>query len=172
MKRTFIALLFLAMLVGFCSAGFAQANKEGKVAVLFTLNGLSELGTTPYNGGVGLKYYLTNGLAVRGSLGGSYTTGSDIETSTDAIASAGITSDILGTENTVAYVGGEVQYVHSNPSYNAYGFAGIIGGEFFPWNNVSLSTEYKILVSRPGDGVTTVSLGKNLANFTLAIYFK
>ena len=172
-KFIFSAFLILVMLFSFCAVGQAQPTKEGKAAILFTFEGLSNLGTTPYNGGIGLKYYITNRIALRGSLGGSFIT-AKANSTTNTIASAGITTDVFGTENTNAYIGGEVLFNHSEPVViNTYGVAGIIGGEFFPWKNVSLGAEYKIVVRRDTQADDTmISLGNNFANFTLAIYFK
>ena len=172
-KFIFSAFLILVMLFSLCAVGQAQPTKEGKAAILFTFEGLSNLGTTPYNGGIGLKYYITNRIALRGSLGGSFIT-AKANSTTNTIASAGITTDVFGTENTNAYIGGEVLFNHSEPVViNTYGVAGIIGGEFFPWKNVSLGAEYKIVVRRDTQADDTmISLGNNFANFTLAIYFK
>jgi len=181
-KFTFSAFLILVMLLSLCAVGQAQPTKEGKAAILFTFEGLSNLGTTPYNGGIGLKYYITNRIALRGSLGGSFVK-ADAKSrfATNTIASAGITTDVFGTENTNAYIGGEILFNHFDPIYepvyepviNTYGIGCVFGGEFFPWKNVSLGTEYKIVLDQDSQADhTMISLGKNFANFTLAIYFK
>lgn len=173
MKYTFTAILALVMLLSFCSIGQAQEapSKAGKVAVLFTLEGLSNIGTTPYNGGIGGKFYLTNKMALRGSFGGTYTSAPG-ESWPVTTVTAALLNDVMGTENTNAYLGVEGHFNHFQPETNTYGLAGVVGGEFFPWKNVSLSSEYKVVFDHnTQDNITTVSLGKNLANFTLAIYF-
>lgn len=40
----------------------------GSKAVLFTFNGLSNLGAGAYNGGIGAKYFLSNPMAIRAAL--------------------------------------------------------------------------------------------------------
>src|SRR5258708_28775275 len=66
----------LLMLAPFVLASCAMAGDEatpkvskGDKAWLFTLNGLSNLGAGNYNGGVGAKYYISDGTALRLSLG-------------------------------------------------------------------------------------------------------
>jgi hypothetical protein len=44
----------------------------GSKAMLFTFSGLSFLGAGAYNGGVGVKYFLTSNIGLRGSLIGGY----------------------------------------------------------------------------------------------------
>lgn len=175
MKRLFLFIISIFLVVSLLIPNTSiSQTKQGKIAVLFTFNGLSYIGTTPFNGGVGLKYYLLDDIALRGSLGGSYISNENENTKyTNLNLSAAVLLDILGTENTNAYLGGEILYDHQEPIVNnIYSIAGIVGGEFFPWKNVSLSTEYKILINRDNlNKLTNVTLGKNIANFTLAIYF-
>lgn len=59
-------------LILFSTISFAQQNqgyfKAGSKALLFEFSGLADLGAGSYNGGLGGKYFLTNKMAVRGSL--------------------------------------------------------------------------------------------------------
>jgi len=68
--RRFLLSLFLLMFIS--SLSFAQQNqgyfKAGSKALLFEFSGLADLGAGSYNGGLGGKYFLTNKMAIRGSL--------------------------------------------------------------------------------------------------------
>ena len=61
--------IILALLV---SISFAQDNHtfigSGSKAVLFSFSGLSNLGANNFEGGAGMKYFLTSPMALRGAL--------------------------------------------------------------------------------------------------------
>jgi opacity protein-like surface antigen len=183
MKRLLLALFVLTIFVNLAFAGddSVPKSKSGDKAFLFTLSGLSNLGATSYMGGLGGKYYISDGNAIRASLGYATST-----TTTKTTAGAG-TSDEKQTGTTfiiapafihninangpvLAYVGGEFIYLSSSSttespapafapnvknhvSTTGFGIAGIAGVEWFAWNNISLSAEY-ILAYTSTSGTT------------------
>jgi opacity protein-like surface antigen len=67
--RLMAGVLTVVMAVSFASAqDFTTSAAQGKWAGLFTFNGLSNLGAGDYNGGLGVKYYLANNMAIRGGI--------------------------------------------------------------------------------------------------------
>ncbi|MBN2188445.1 MAG: outer membrane beta-barrel protein [Chitinispirillaceae bacterium] len=67
--RLMAGVVTVAMAVSFASAQeFTTAAAQGSWAGLFTFNGLAYLGAGDYNGGLGVKYYLANNMAIRGGL--------------------------------------------------------------------------------------------------------
>jgi hypothetical protein len=87
----------------------------GTKALLFTFDGLSNLGAGAYNGGIGGKYYLMSPLALRASLAfgaSSQDNGEDVYGSSSAM-SFGISAGAeyhLGFARVSPYVGGEIGF--------------------------------------------------------------
>ncbi len=69
MKTRLMAnVLVIAMAVSFASAQEVTSIGRQSKALLFTFNGLNNLGAGSYAGGVGAKYFLTDVTALRGGL--------------------------------------------------------------------------------------------------------
>jgi hypothetical protein len=57
--------LLVAGVPGDCSAGAEVATARGSKAIVFSLNGLSDLSLSRYAGGIGMRFYLRDRLALR-----------------------------------------------------------------------------------------------------------
>ena len=70
MKARMMAVVVgILMAVSFAFAQEAASSvAPGKWAGLFTFSGLSNLGASSYNGGIGAKFFLSNNMAVRGGV--------------------------------------------------------------------------------------------------------
>ncbi len=179
MKKLITIALVLLLVPFLLQAQDASSKRSaGDKALLFSLNGLGNLGAGNYMGGVGFKYYFSNTMALRASLGfGSSSetkkapssSQADEKTTDMAFSIApGIVVDLVHNSAVVGYVGGQIMYTMSsntveNPNYvkdtktevtgNTFGAGVFLGAEWYPWNNVSLSAEYLL-------GFSTTS-GKN-----------
>jgi opacity protein-like surface antigen len=166
MKRL-VALLVVA---GMAAVGAsAQKTKQGDKAWLFTLSGLSDLGVSGYNGGVGLLYYLNDdlGLTVGLGFGTSSQTkkapaggGADEKTSSlNLTLSPGLRFNLASSGPVVGYAGvgilfGMQSETVENPEYvsgnktetsgTVFGAAVTAGAEWFAWSNVSLGASYSL----------------------------
>ena len=71
MKKTLVVVLVLAVAFGTAVAGdnAKPITKAGNTALMFDLGGLAALSANNYQGGLGAKYYISNGFAVRIGLG-------------------------------------------------------------------------------------------------------
>ncbi len=163
MKRLATLVVVAALAVAGMSAQDANRcrTKSGDMSMLFTLNGLQNLGAGNYNGGVGLGFYIIDGIQLRLGLGlGSTTettgTGDQEEidgTSMFTIAPA-IRLNLLKSSTVVGYTGLQVSYGMSGTSNkvggkevasssgSTIGVGALLGAEWFPWENVSLGLEY------------------------------
>ncbi len=133
MKRLVAVLLVLALVCGPALAGDTAKpiTKAGSKALMFDLGGLANLSAGNYEGGLGFKYYISNGFAARIALGfnlGSETTKnpstvtplpanqlSESKLSTMSFTIApGIQYNLVTTNAVVAYVGGQVSFTSSS----------------------------------------------------------
>jgi len=189
MKR-FILVLFALVIVAnlaFSGDDSIPKSKLGDKAVLFTLAGFDDFGATSYMGGLGGKYYISDGNAIRASLGfftSSTTTkpplGSpagtpdEVASSSTFIITPGFLHGINQTGPVIAYIGGEFIYATTsttveNPgnvantkdhtSSTAFGVAGIFGVEWFAWNNISLGAEYLLAYTSTSGSTETTAGG-------------
>ena len=193
-----LATLAVIMLLA-CSVSFAQGEStvrrtSGSTALLFTLNGLSNLGGGNFMGGFGINHFLSNDVALRAGLGfgmNSETSGtgtSEQKNSTTTINLApGIRFNLANNNNVAMYVGGQVMFGTSSTSTTVggtdagstsstnIGVGAFAGAEWFPWNNVSLGLEYGLGFSTSSssaknaagvesDGPTTTSIGLGISN--------
>jgi|GEM_PF-777382 len=133
MKRMVAVLLVLALVCGTVLAAETAKpiTKAGSKALMFDLGGLANLSAGNYEGGLGFKYYISNGFAVRVGLGfgmSSETTKnpstvtplpanqlseSELSGMTFTIA-PGVQYNLVATNAVVAYVGGQVSFTSSN----------------------------------------------------------
>ncbi len=182
--------LILAVVLVVSSMMIAQdatpKSKSGDRAWLFTLGGLGSLSAGDYNGGVGIKYYIKDNLAIRGSLGFTKIDNPDpappAQPTPDPsifTISGGLLYNYATNGPVLAYLGGEVIYNSFNngqqgaSSVNTFGVAGVAGVEWFAWSNVSLTGEYKLSFISSGDPSTQVfNLGSaSSSNLTVSVYF-
>ena len=130
-------------------------------------------------------------------------------TSTEFVVAPAITYNVAKSSTVAAYVGGMVSFTSSRDkregnsgslgvdfesgesfrqSTTGWGFAGILGVEWFPWENISFAGEYRLgynhassetesttaATSVATDGPTTSGFGlgsANTAELTLAVFF-
>ncbi len=161
--------------------------KEGSTAMLFTLNGLGNLGADNYQGGIGANHYISNDIALRVGLGfglNSSTvsqndgTGEEVSKSSTIPVSPGIRFNLAHNRNIVMYTGGMVNLGLTNGSSTVDGSetsssssteigAGVFAGaEFFPWENVALGLEYLLGFSTSSGSTTTGGVESNLPSNT------
>lgn len=133
MKRLVAVLLVLALVCGSVLAADSAKpiTKAGSKALMFDLGGLAALSANNYQGGLGLKYYISNGFAVRVALGFNLSSETTKNPSTVVPLPAtqlsesklssmsftiapGIQYDLVTTNAVVAYVGGQVSFTSSN----------------------------------------------------------
>jgi len=225
MKRLAYLFLVLSVLAAFSYAADPKPlTYSGNKALLFDLGGLANLALGNYGGGLGVRYYIANDLALRLSLG--FTTSSQTSkntqsplpanrvaesklTSTEFTVGPAVTYNIARTSTVVAYVGGMLSYTTASDkregnsaslaenfdagesfrqSSRTIGFAGLLGVEWWPWENISFSGEYRLgyghssseqesttsAASVTVDGPTTNGFGLGSANsgaLTLSVYF-
>lgn len=169
MKNYFISLLVVLTLLFSLSA---YSVPKTNTALIFTLNGLSNLGVSNYQGGIGGKLGV-GPFALRGSIGGDYFFSNGGTDSKNLFSTFGLLVDIGSTKTTTAYLGAEVQYDYVEPIANTvYGLAGVLGGEIFVMDNVSLGAESKVLINHNvASGTTNVTISNVTSNFLLNIYF-
>jgi hypothetical protein len=136
-------------------------TKAGDMSMLFTLNGLQDLGAGNYNGGVGLGFYLIDGIQLRFGLGYGSSSETVGEGATEAKESSSSLSfvpavrlNLLKSSTVVGYTGLQLGYTMNSTSTEAggtetgstsgstIGVGALLGAEWFPWENVSLGLEY------------------------------
>ena len=163
MKR----LATIVMAVVLATAGVSAQDdvlcraKAGDALMLFTLNGLQNIGAGSFNGGVGMGYYIGNGLQIRAGVG----FGTNSETSGEGDAEQKETNgsfsivpalryNLVNSSTVCGYTGLQVGFMSTSGSTSVGGTetgstssstisAGLIlGAEWFAWRNISLSLEY------------------------------
>ena len=174
MKQMMMVLVTLCFVANISLAGddATPKTRSGDKAWLFTLSGLGNLGAGSFMGGVGGKYYISDGNAIRVALGfGTATTTTkytgapsanfaDIKQSATAFSiSPGFLHNLTTSGPVVAYVGAQMSFGTSsttteNPGFVAnnkikdtntlFGVAGIAGVEWFAWSVVTLGAEYQL----------------------------
>ena len=131
MKRLVAVLLVLALAGGSVLAAETAKpiTKAGSKALMFDLGGLANLSAGNYEGGLGLKYYISNGFAVRLGLGFGMTSETTKNPATTVPANQlsesklsgmsfsiapGIQYNLVTTNAVVAYAGAQVSFTSSN----------------------------------------------------------
>jgi len=133
MKRLVAVLLVLALACGTVLAADTAKpiTKAGSKALMFDLGGLANLSAGNYEGGLGFKFYISNGFAVRAGLG--FGTSSETTKNPSTVVplpatqlsesklssmsftiAPGIQYDLVTTNAVVAYVGAQVSFTSSN----------------------------------------------------------
>jgi hypothetical protein len=172
MKHIVAILCILTLTIGIASAQDQTAKgKAGDKALLFSLNGLSNLGAGNFQGGLGFRYHFTSSMAGRVALGFGMTsvtdkapTGSSTavdEKTTDMSfgVAPGLEYYIVHTNSVNGYIGAEVFFrmtsktvegvgnvanTKTEVSESTFGAAALIGAEWFPWTGIGLSAEYHL----------------------------
>ena len=181
MKNLITLLFTIVLTLALTTSTLAQTkpacekNDAGKVGLVFLFNGLDNLGVTPFNGGIGAKYYLSNIFVLRGSVGGFYSK-TDEQSSNRFSVSGATLWEVLKSKNTTGYIGAELAYskakISERPEISRTSIGGILGGEFEVFQNVALGAEYKIqLANQSNPDAWKFSVGENTASFILNIYF-
>lgn len=182
MKRLATLVVVAALAVAGMSAQDANRcrTKSGDMSMLFTLNGLQNIGAGDYNGGVGLGFYLMDGIQLRLGIGyssNSQTVGTGAsevvnDSSTLSFAPA-IRLNLFKSSTVVGYTGLQVSYGMvstsetqggndaGSASGSTIGVGALLGAEWFPWENVSLGLEYGL-----GFGSTSTSSKDSAGNET------
>lgn len=169
--KTITVLLVLVLSTGMILAQDTKPmGRSGDKALLFSLNGLSNLGAGDFNGGVGMRLHLTDQMAVRVGLGfmnESETTkyqgtgtGADIKESSMQFSIApGLQYYMMKNGPVSGYVGGQILFASTSStleninfvsgnkdetSETVFGAGVFLGVEWFPWNSISLSAEYQL----------------------------
>ncbi len=193
--RKIIPAIFLSTMVMMGSANSQTLNvdAQGSKAILFNFTGLSDLALTGYQGGIGGKYFISNGLALRGMLLfglDNTTTNTTPQASTDLMSfgiGGGLEYHLALDSHVSPYVGGVITFtsdaetqnpgaLKSNKSTIALGAIG--GVEYFFNNNISLAAEYQFGLSTTtssplGGGPSTneFQLGFQTFGLTMGVYF-
>ena len=127
MKQLIAVVLVLTLAVGTALAAdnSKPIQKAGSTALMFDLGGLANLSAGNYQGGVGFKYYISNGFAVRAAVGFGMTstttknpadpipTTQESESKYSAMnftIAPGIQYNVATSAAVVAYVGAQISY--------------------------------------------------------------
>lgn len=146
-------LLFLAM----STVSFAQHTN----ALMFTLNGLSNVSTSNYNQGVGVKHYFDTSHTTFTRVSANV---NSTNSSTNYGFSAGYFNTPYSNQNVSAFCGVEGQYDTWSKAFLA---SGVFGTELSVWNNVNVSAEYALHYNTDTSVLNLNSSG----NLTLLVYF-
>lgn len=197
MRKFIISLFFFVAVIGIASAQDTRPKtSSGDKALLFSFNGFGDFGVAGAHAGnvpfsffgldsilqmrlmrplygFGIKFYLADNVALRGSLGlGSSTTSTpranDTTGKTDDVTdlvfgiNPGLEFHLVNAGPVTAYTGVFVNYTGSwnfsgdeadtlvgttTRSFSSFGGGAIFGVEYFPWSSVSLAAEYQLGVS-------------------------
>lgn len=177
-----------------------NVTSQGNKAVLFNFSGLSNLGLGAYDGGIGGKYYISDGLAVRGMLNllvNNQTTkgAANFTDATDNTfgfgLGAGLEYHLPLASKVSPYFGGVLSFMTTaetiTPSVftgtvatstkttsTGFGLGALMGVEYFFNQNISLAAEYQfglLYDSRTNPSTDEMTVGFQTAGLTLAVYF-
>lgn len=186
-----------AVIAGFAAPAAAQSIRTGGTGALtFNLGGLFSTSPSAFDGiGVGGRYFLNEGLAVRGALGISNETvenenpGGKQEDSNSLYALEGGAEIVLARgKSAYLYTGGILQVssgeddpegTDNNTSRTGLALAGLLGATYFVADSLSIGAEYRLGLaytsaeSEDGDVTsTTTSFGTGSFGFHLGFWFK
>ncbi len=201
MFRYFAVLaIVLCLAIPSANAQPSNAASAGNKALLFNFSGLGTLNLGEYQGGIGGKYFLSNGTAVRGMLlfGIDNQTNKGAAGFTDATDNkfsfglgGGLEYHMPLASSVSPYLGGGLFFTTSSETYTpsvfvggtatstktsqtAFGLGAIGGVEYFFNSNISLSAEYQFGVTftnQTNPDVSNFQLGFQTAGLTFAVYF-
>jgi opacity protein-like surface antigen len=186
MKRSFSFIIIAALCMLFSIHVYAQEetypkpnNSSGSVALLFSMSGFNAFNASGPSGnganapiilaGFGGRYYISDGLAIRGLLNFNTSSNSDTGTAKQSSSvigvAAGLEYHLHQVYSTDIYIGGGVGYytgtftnthvdaAHAggeNPQANsdnvisgaAFGLTVVGGFDWYIWNGIALGAEY------------------------------
>ena len=155
MKQLIVCLFVAMMLFTVSAIGQERRGQQPPApthdkALLFTLNGLSNLSLGSYAGGVGLK--LQDGTSRFWTLAFDFTT---VENKTDVAFGAGHFWQLAPLKTTFAYIGPSAYYKTTNKEWDIDGTFGV---EWAAWQDVSITGAYCVAVTLPHDGTTVAGI--------------
>jgi outer membrane protein W len=192
MKRALLVGLALVLAAGMAQG--AQVNtKAGTNALVFDFSGLTNLSLNPYNGGIGIRHYLADDLAIRPGLilGWNQTknkpTGGTEKknTITDVGVNVVLEKHMSGAKSVSPYLGAGVQFKYSKTK-NEYapitdsktttiGVMGVAGFEWGWTESLTLGGEYSLgfnysstKIVNAGD-LTGMEIGLGSAQLALSV---
>lgn len=175
MKHILTVVIIAIMLTSVTSAQDTKAKSgAGDFGLMFDLGGLANLalnsigGNSDTNaisglGGFGAKYFFSDNLAGRLILGFTSTSIENGSSTTSFSIAPGVLVNVASQGPVGGYIGGQVEF-HSTTteldsansmSLSAFGIGAVIGAEWFPWSNVSLSGEYGLSYSGSSSSTET-----------------
>jgi opacity protein-like surface antigen len=150
MKRVVIFVVALMFVASLAQAA-AVDTKAGTKAMVFQFSGLNQLGANAYQGGIGMRYYLSDGMAIRPGLA--------IGVNSDKIKGTGGNSDDKTTDMSLGLSAVLEKHVSGPANISPYMGAGV----GFKYGSHKHEPSYP---SNPGAGTvlktTTTSTGVNL----------
>jgi opacity protein-like surface antigen len=200
LRHAAVIVLALMLAVPIAGAQPLKVASAGDKALLFNFSGLGTLNLGEYQGGVGGKYFLSDGMAVRGMLllGVNNITNKGSAGFTDATDNTfsfglggGLEYHLPLASSVSPYLGGAISFTTSSEKYTpsvftggtattsktsatSFGIGAIGGVEYFFNQNISLSAEYQFglsVVSKTNPDVSQMMLGFQTAGLTFAVYF-
>lgn len=164
MKKVLLVLSLMVFVVTLASPAVAAPieTKAGTKAVVFQFSGLSNLGLGTYNGGIGMRYYLNDGMALRPGLQLGFSSTKDKVTdpetkTTNYNVGANITLEkhLPGAKSISPYVGAQVGVRMGQDKDTqgdneitdktmGVGLGGVLGFEWGFTESVTLGGEYNL----------------------------
>jgi opacity protein-like surface antigen len=186
--------LFLLIAIAFIDVTGAQGQPskvaaEGNKAILFNFSGFN---ANTYMGGIGGKYFVSDGLGLRGMLMfgiDNKTTNTPIQQTDNSLSfgiGIGLEYHLPSVSGVSPYLGGGLSYATnsttSNPgsaktTTNKFSLGALGGFEYFFTQNVSLGAEYQLGIAiasnTPAGGSSSdeFTFGFQTAGLTLGFYF-
>lgn len=199
-RLAFAVAVVTAIASSVAGAQTLNVASAGDKAVLFNFTGLSTLNLGAYDGGIGGKYFIRDGVAVRGMLlfGVDNTTTKGAAGMTDAKDNkfalgleGGLEYHLPLSSRVSPYAGGGIYFMTSaetrtltvpigaaaistKNTSTTFGLGGIAGVEYFFNSNISLAAEYQLglaLSNTSNPGTRELSIGFQTAGLTFAVYF-
>jgi opacity protein-like surface antigen len=152
-----VAILFtILILVGSISFGqdIPPGPSAGSKGILFSFSGLSNLGAGSYDGGIGLKLYLSDYMAVKGMVQFAL---SSTKTPPNNVPAGWQSADATTSDNTFG-VGGAIELHFTKSRISPYIGAGILFGTRSTEDAAPGATLYQTTIKN-ANGSTSISIG-------------
>ncbi len=164
MKKVLLVLGLMALVVALVSPVVAAPieTKAGTKAMVFQFSGLSDLGLGRYSGGVGLRYYMSDDMALRPGVQIGYSKFKDksddpeVETTMMNVgANITVEKHFTGGKSISPYVGAQVGVAYGQDKDTAgdvevkdklmsFGVGGVLGFEWGFTESLTLGGEYNL----------------------------
>ena len=126
--KKIIIILFVSIFASnsLFSAASLIKNVEGSQALLFTLNGLSELSSSGYAGGIGYQYFVVDDLAIRLGFGLNSENKKEFDPKNESASvpkefsqfafsiSPGVKYNFMSSSTITGFVGAEISYSYKS----------------------------------------------------------